>query len=60
MLVLQDFSAVREDEITVVRGDRVQVLSSNQQGQSLVFRPANSESPPAEGWVPRSVLKIHT
>ncbi|KAK0131193.1 Kalirin [Merluccius polli] len=60
VLVLQDFSAVREDEITVVRGDRVQVLSSNQQGQSLVFRPANSESPPAEGWVPRSVLNIHT
>ncbi|KAJ3583744.1 hypothetical protein NHX12_015617, partial [Muraenolepis orangiensis] len=53
VLVLQDFSAVREDEITVVRGDRVQVLSSNQQGQSLVFRPGDSESPPAEGWVPR-------
>uniref|UniRef100_A0A6Q2XXB2 Rho guanine nucleotide exchange factor 25 n=1 Tax=Esox lucius TaxID=8010 RepID=A0A6Q2XXB2_ESOLU len=54
VLVTQDFSAVREDEITVVRGERVQILASNQHGQCLVYRPANTESPPAEGWVPRS------
>uniref|UniRef100_A0A3Q2EEN0 Kalirin RhoGEF kinase b n=1 Tax=Cyprinodon variegatus TaxID=28743 RepID=A0A3Q2EEN0_CYPVA len=59
VLVLQDFVAVREDEISVFRGEKVQILSSNQQGQSLVYRPANSESPAAEGWVPRSVLKTH-
>ncbi|KAM4602116.1 kalirin-like [Polymixia lowei] len=59
VLVVQDFSAVREDEITVLRGEKVQILGSNQQGQCLVFRPANSESPPAEGWVPRSVLNKH-
>uniref|UniRef100_H3CM71 Uncharacterized protein n=1 Tax=Tetraodon nigroviridis TaxID=99883 RepID=H3CM71_TETNG len=56
VLVLQDFVAVREDEISVFRGEKVQILASNQQGQSLVYRPANSDSPAAEGWVPRSVL----
>ncbi|XP_056157511.1 kalirin RhoGEF kinase b, partial [Lampris incognitus] len=56
VLVVQDYSAVREDEITVLRGEKVQILASNQQGQCLVYRPANAESPPAEGWVPRSVL----
>ncbi|KAF7651544.1 hypothetical protein LDENG_00109230 [Lucifuga dentata] len=59
VLVLQDFSAVREDEISVFRGEKVQILASNQQGQSLVYRPANSDSPAAEGWVPRSVLNTH-
>uniref|UniRef100_A0A7N6AZT9 Kalirin RhoGEF kinase b n=1 Tax=Anabas testudineus TaxID=64144 RepID=A0A7N6AZT9_ANATE len=54
VLVLQDFVAVREDEISVFRGEKVQILASNQQGQSLVYRPANSDSPAAEGWVPRS------
>ncbi|CAN9498321.1 unnamed protein product [Ophioblennius macclurei] len=59
VLVLQDFVAVREDEISVFRGEKVQILASNQQGQSLVYRPANSDSPAAEGWVPRSVLNVH-
>uniref|UniRef100_A0A8C2WJA2 Kalirin RhoGEF kinase b n=1 Tax=Cyclopterus lumpus TaxID=8103 RepID=A0A8C2WJA2_CYCLU len=56
VLVLQDFTAVREDEISVFRGEKVQILASNQQGQSLVYRPANSDSPAAEGWVARSAL----
>uniref|UniRef100_A0AAX7U6M0 Non-specific serine/threonine protein kinase n=1 Tax=Astatotilapia calliptera TaxID=8154 RepID=A0AAX7U6M0_ASTCA len=56
VLVLQDFVAVREDEISVFRGEKVQILASNQQGQSLVYRPANSDSPAAEGWVPRMGL----
>uniref|UniRef100_A0A8C6WS45 Kalirin RhoGEF kinase b n=1 Tax=Neogobius melanostomus TaxID=47308 RepID=A0A8C6WS45_9GOBI len=59
VMVTQDFSAVREDEISVFRGEKVQILASNQQGQSLVYRPANSDSPAAEGWVPRSVLRTH-
>ncbi|KAK2857154.1 hypothetical protein Q5P01_005889 [Channa striata] len=59
VLVLQDFVAVREDEISVFRGEKVQILASNQQGQSLVYRPANSDSPAAEGWVSRSVLNTH-
>ncbi|KAK5874754.1 hypothetical protein CesoFtcFv8_027314 [Champsocephalus esox] len=59
VLVQSDFVAVREDEISVFRGEKVQILASNQQGQSLVYRPANSDSPAAEGWVPRSVLTKH-
>ncbi|XP_062303477.1 LOW QUALITY PROTEIN: kalirin RhoGEF kinase b [Osmerus eperlanus] len=59
VMVTQDFTAVREDEITVLRGEKVQILASNQHGQCLVYRPANSESPPAEGWVPRTVLHNH-
>uniref|UniRef100_A0A3P8NU67 Kalirin RhoGEF kinase b n=1 Tax=Astatotilapia calliptera TaxID=8154 RepID=A0A3P8NU67_ASTCA len=59
VLVLQDFVAVREDEISVFRGEKVQILASNQQGQSLVYRPANSDSPAAEGWVPRSYIHKH-
>ncbi|XP_053725094.1 kalirin-like isoform X1 [Synchiropus splendidus] len=59
VLVLQDFVAVREDEISVFRGEKVQILGSNQQGQSLVYRPANTDSPAAEGWVSRSVLNTH-
>lgn len=59
VLVLQDFAAVREDEISVFRGEKVQILASNQQGQSLVYRPANTDSPAAEGWVPRSILNTH-
>ena len=57
--MLQDFAAVREDEISVFRGEKVQILASNQQGQSLVYRPANSDSPAAEGWVSRGVLNTH-
>uniref|UniRef100_A0A667ZVK7 Kalirin RhoGEF kinase b n=1 Tax=Myripristis murdjan TaxID=586833 RepID=A0A667ZVK7_9TELE len=59
VLVVQDFVAVREDEISVFRGEKVQILASNQQGQSLVYRPANSDSPAAEGWVSRSALGTH-
>uniref|UniRef100_A0A8P4KRI4 Uncharacterized protein n=1 Tax=Dicentrarchus labrax TaxID=13489 RepID=A0A8P4KRI4_DICLA len=58
VLVLQDFVAVREDEISVFRGEKVQILASNQHGQSLVYRPANSDSPAAEGWVPRREIHL--
>uniref|UniRef100_A0AAQ4QKC0 PH domain-containing protein n=1 Tax=Gasterosteus aculeatus aculeatus TaxID=481459 RepID=A0AAQ4QKC0_GASAC len=59
VLVQQDFVAVREDEISVFCGEKVQILASNQQGQSLVYRPANSDSPAAEGWVARGALGTH-
>ncbi|KAK7144341.1 hypothetical protein R3I94_010684 [Phoxinus phoxinus] len=56
VLVLQDYNAVKEDEICVVVGETVQILASNQQNMCLVYRPANSQSPAAEGWVPGHVL----
>ncbi|KAG7326913.1 hypothetical protein KOW79_010314 [Hemibagrus wyckioides] len=54
--VTQDYNAVKEDEICVVVGERVQILATNQQNMCLVYRPANSQSPAAEGWVPGHVL----
>ncbi|KAK1798865.1 hypothetical protein P4O66_007150, partial [Electrophorus voltai] len=56
VLVMQDYNAVKEDEICVVVGEKVQILASNQQNMCLVYRPANSQSPAAEGWVPGHVL----
>uniref|UniRef100_A0A3P9PPA3 Kalirin RhoGEF kinase b n=1 Tax=Poecilia reticulata TaxID=8081 RepID=A0A3P9PPA3_POERE len=52
MRVTQDYSALKENEICVSRGDVVQVLTINQQNMYLVFRPADSQSPEAEGWLP--------
>uniref|UniRef100_A0A3B5ME23 Kalirin RhoGEF kinase a n=1 Tax=Xiphophorus couchianus TaxID=32473 RepID=A0A3B5ME23_9TELE len=56
MRVTQDYSALKENEICVSRGDVVQVLTINQQNMYLVFRPADSQSPEAEGWLPGHVL----
>ncbi|KAB7506845.1 Kalirin [Armadillidium nasatum] len=54
--VLVDFTAVREDEISVYRGEVIQVLSCNQVRGFLVHRPVTSSCPAAEGWVPSHVL----
>uniref|UniRef100_A0A1A8F278 Rho guanine nucleotide exchange factor 25 n=3 Tax=Nothobranchius TaxID=28779 RepID=A0A1A8F278_9TELE len=56
MRVTQDYSALKENEISVSEGESVQVLATNQQNMHLVFRQADSQSPAAEGWVPGHVL----
>ncbi|KAJ8352444.1 hypothetical protein SKAU_G00239200 [Synaphobranchus kaupii] len=56
MLVTQDYMALKENEICVTQGEKVQILATNQQNMFLVFRPAHSHSPAAEGWVPGHVL----
>lgn len=56
MLVTQDYTAVKEDEINVYQGEVVQVLASNQQNMFLVFRAATDQCPAAEGWIPGFVL----
>ncbi|XP_026231831.1 kalirin isoform X1 [Anabas testudineus] len=56
MLVTQDYSALKENEICVSQGETVQILATNQQNMYLVFRPADTQSPAAEGWVPGHVL----
>ncbi|XP_070770972.1 kalirin [Enoplosus armatus] len=56
MLVTQDYSALKENEICVSQGETVQILATNQQNMYLVYRPANSLSPAAEGWVPGRIL----
>ncbi|KAA0183558.1 hypothetical protein HAZT_HAZT007958 [Hyalella azteca] len=45
--ILQPYAALREDEITVARGEEVQVMSSSARGY-LIHRPATSQSPAAE------------
>uniref|UniRef100_A0A8D3A9Y8 non-specific serine/threonine protein kinase n=1 Tax=Scophthalmus maximus TaxID=52904 RepID=A0A8D3A9Y8_SCOMX len=57
MSVTQDYSALKENEICVSQGETVQILATNQQNMYLVYRPANSLSPAAEGWVPGRVLR---
>ncbi|XP_076012295.1 kalirin isoform X2 [Genypterus blacodes] len=56
VLVTQDYSALKENEICVSQGETVQILATNQQNMYLVYRPANTQSPAAEGWVPGYVL----
>ncbi|XP_074551145.1 kalirin isoform X1 [Halichoeres trimaculatus] len=56
MTVIQDYSALKENEICVSQGETVQILATNQQNMYLVYRPANIQSPAAEGWVPGHIL----
>ncbi|XP_046874576.1 triple functional domain protein-like [Hypomesus transpacificus] len=56
MLVTQDYVALKEDEISVLQGEVVQILASNQQNMFLVFRAATEQGPAAEGWIPGYVL----
>ena len=56
MLVTQDYVALKEDEISVLQGEVVQILASNQQNMFLVFRAATEQGPAAEGWIPGHVL----
>ncbi|TNN04436.1 hypothetical protein fugu_001465, partial [Takifugu bimaculatus] len=56
MRVIEGYSALKENEICVAQGETVQILATNQQNMYLVYRPANIDSPAAEGWVPGRVL----
>ncbi|XP_039613341.1 kalirin isoform X3 [Polypterus senegalus] len=56
MMVIQDYNALKENEICLIHGEVVQILACNQQNMCLVYRPANTHSPAAEGWVPGYVL----
>ena len=51
-----DYLAVKEDEITVSKGETVQILATNQHNMFLVHRAANDTSPAAEGWLPGNIL----
>jgi hypothetical protein len=54
--VICDYMAFKEDEISVSKGEVVQILYTNQHNMFLVHRPANATSPAAEGWVPGYVI----
>ncbi|XP_033101861.1 kalirin-like [Anneissia japonica] len=54
--VITTYNAVKEDEISIAKGETVQILAANQHDMFLVHRPANDVSPAAEGWIPAHVL----
>lgn len=54
--IICDYQAVREDEISVCKGEIVQILSTNQYNLFFVYRPANVNCPAAEGWIPGHVI----
>nr|XP_039274741.1 kalirin-like isoform X3 [Styela clava] len=56
MLAACDYVAQKEDEISVNKGDVVQILATNSEGKCLVHRPVTEKSPAAEGWIPGHVL----
>ncbi|XP_053100776.1 kalirin isoform X3 [Hemicordylus capensis] len=56
MVVVKDYYALKENEISVNQGEVVQVLAINQQNMFLVYQPANDHSPAAEGWIPGNIL----
>ncbi|KAL3855028.1 hypothetical protein ACJMK2_014258 [Sinanodonta woodiana] len=54
--ILYDYTAVKEDEVSVIKGETVQILATNQYNMFLIHRPANMTSPAAEGWIPSYVI----
>ncbi|XP_038071800.1 triple functional domain protein-like isoform X2 [Patiria miniata] len=54
--IISSYTAVKEDEITVAKGDMVQILAANQHNMYLVHRASSQHSPAAEGWLPGHVL----
>ena len=52
-----DYVAVHEDEISVNKGDVVQIVANNQQNSYLVHCEATENSPAAEGWIPAHLLQ---
>jgi len=54
--VTESYSAITEDEITVQKGDLVQIITANMHNRFLVHREANEHQPAAEGWIPGFVI----
>ena len=54
--VLASYTAIKEDEISVEKGEIVHVLDTQHQEAYLVHREASHTSPAAEGWLPRHVF----
>ena len=54
--VVNSYTAFTEDEITVQKGDLVQIITANMHNRFLVHREANEHQPAAEGWIPGHVI----
>ena len=50
------YTAITEDEITVQKGDIVQIITANMHNRFLVHREASEHQPAAEGWIPGFVI----
>lgn len=55
---LYNYTAIKEDEICVQKGEYVQIVAANQDNRWFVHRDANRTSPAAEGWIPGFVLGL--
>ncbi|XP_071476198.1 triple functional domain protein-like [Diadema antillarum] len=56
--IVEDYTAVKEDEISVSKGEVVQILAANQHNMFLVYRAADNQSPAMEGWIPGQVMNF--
>ena len=54
--VVNAYAAITEDEISVQKGDVVQIITANMHNRFLVHREANEHQPAAEGWIPGFVI----
>lgn len=54
--VNETYTAITEDEISVQKGDMVQIITANMHNRFLVHREANEHQPAAEGWIPGFVI----
>lgn len=54
--VINAYAAITEDEITVQKGDVVQIITANMHNRFLVHREASEHQPAAEGWIPGFVI----
>jgi hypothetical protein len=54
--VLNSYTAITEDEISVLKGDLVQIVTANMHNRFMVHREANEHQPAAEGWIPGHVI----
>jgi triple functional domain protein len=54
--VVNSYAAITEDEITLQKGDLVQIITANMHNRFLVHREASEQQPAAEGWIPGHVI----
>jgi hypothetical protein len=50
------YTAITEDEISLQKGDLVQIITANLHNRFLVHREATNLQPAAEGWIPGFVI----
>jgi hypothetical protein len=56
--VLQSYTAITEDEISVQKGDTVQIITANLHNRYLVHYESSDTHLAAEGWIPGYVIGI--